>query len=72
MDVNHQLRVEKPSADEDLLVPGSGGLLDVTGTSLHGIETFLNRPSPKLIGLMEMNEMGGARGHLCLYRHVVD
>ena len=31
MDVNHQLRVGEPSTYEDLLVPGSGSLLDATG-----------------------------------------
>jgi len=33
IDVIHQLRVEEPSADVDLLVPGSGGLRDAITAS---------------------------------------
>jgi hypothetical protein len=71
MDVNHQLRVGEPSADEDL-VPGSGSLLDAIGIALDGIVTFLNSLAPELIGLVGMNEIGRYRGHLCLYRRVVE
>lgn len=62
----HQLRVGEPSAGADLLVLGSGGLRDATGTGLDGIRTFLNPSAPDLIDLVGMNKTGKHQGCLCM------
>jgi hypothetical protein len=47
MNVDHRLRVWEPSAGDELVVPGSGGLQDAICTGLDGIQTFLDPPAHK-------------------------
>ena len=53
MNVDHRLRVWEPSAGDELVVSGSGGLLDATGTGVDEIRTFPNPPAPKRSVLAE-------------------
>jgi len=47
MNVDHRLRVWKPSTGDELVMLGSSGLLDATGTGLNEIRTFVNPTMPK-------------------------